>query len=263
MALFPPDVGDGGASHLMPQIGQCASNSSVAPRRIIKCHAKNEINDRFHDARSAWAAPVAVVPLGRHQFPIPSQQRVRRDQGFKLIQHLAPECLRFSGESTAFGIREARAPPTHAPLKHAILFLDILNHVQRLPNLRTSGGAFEQAEAVGTLRPSRSVPQPPCPIPQPRSTSNGIVRIFGQYGFEGEIIELCVRWYITYRPSPAAPSQWRVSVGASFSSCTAPRSSDDMKTFSPCIMLLWFAAGMRIVRHARRLKLPPEVVVPK
>ena len=75
-------------------------------------------------------------------------------QGFKLIQHLAPECLRFSGESTAFGIGEMKAPPTHALLKHAVLFLQILNHVQ----LQTS-----------------------CPIPQPRSTSNGIVRLFGQY----------------------------------------------------------------------------------
>jgi len=37
------------------------SECSVAPGGIIKCHAKNEINDRFHDARSAWAAPVAVV----------------------------------------------------------------------------------------------------------------------------------------------------------------------------------------------------------
>src|SRR5580692_5560037 len=50
------DVGDGAASHLMPQIGQCASNSSVSPRGIVKCHANNEINNRFHDARSAWAA---------------------------------------------------------------------------------------------------------------------------------------------------------------------------------------------------------------
>src|SRR5450631_4145982 len=71
-AVLFEDVGDGAPSHLMPQIGQCASNSSVPPRGIIKWHAKNEINDRFHDARSAWAAPVAVVPLGRHQFPEPT-----------------------------------------------------------------------------------------------------------------------------------------------------------------------------------------------
>ena len=101
-----------------------------SPKKIIKCHAKNEINDRFHDAPSARAAPVTIVPLGRHQFPVPSQQRVGRDQGFKLIQHLAPECLRFSGESTAFGIGETKAPPTHALLEQAVLSLKVLNHVQ-------------------------------------------------------------------------------------------------------------------------------------
>ena len=91
---------------------------------------QNEIDDRLHDARPAWAAPVAVVPLGSHQFPVPSQKRVRRDQGFKLVQHLSPECLSFSGESTAFGIGETNAPPTQALLEHAVLFQEILDHIK-------------------------------------------------------------------------------------------------------------------------------------
>ena len=124
------DIGDAAASYLMSQIGQCAPDSRVPPRGIFERHLKNEFDDRLHDARSAWAAPVAVVPLGRHQLPVPSQQRVRRYQGLKLVQHLAPECLRFSGESTAFGIGEAKAPPTHALLEHAVLFLEILDQVQ-------------------------------------------------------------------------------------------------------------------------------------
>ena len=37
-----------------------------------------------------------------------TEQRVRRDQGFKLVQHLSSECLRFSSESTAFGIGETK-----------------------------------------------------------------------------------------------------------------------------------------------------------
>jgi hypothetical protein len=124
------DVGDGAASNLMPEISQCASNSRVSPRGIFKRHAKNEIDDRFHDARPARAAPVAVVPLGGHQFSVPSQQRVRRDQGFKLVQHLAPECLRFSGESAAFGIGETKAPTTRGLLEHSVLLLEIVDHVQ-------------------------------------------------------------------------------------------------------------------------------------
>jgi len=34
---------------------------------------------------------------------------------------------------------------------------------------------------VGALQPSISVPKTPCPAQKPRSTSNGIVRLFGQY----------------------------------------------------------------------------------
>ena len=66
----------------------------------------------------------------REAMSIKKMMCVRRDQGLKLVQHLAPECLRFSGESTAFGIGEAKAPPTHALLKHAVLFLEILDQVQ-------------------------------------------------------------------------------------------------------------------------------------
>jgi hypothetical protein len=34
------------------------------------------------------------------------------EHGFKLVLHLEPECLRFSGESTAFGIYETNVPRT-------------------------------------------------------------------------------------------------------------------------------------------------------
>jgi hypothetical protein len=50
--------------------------------------------------------------------------------GFKLVQHLAPECLRFSGEPAALGVGETKAPTTQALLEHAVLFLEILDHVQ-------------------------------------------------------------------------------------------------------------------------------------
>src|ERR1700730_14176076 len=58
------DVGNGAPSNLMPQIGQCAADSCVSPGRIFKRHLQNENDDCFHDARTARAAPVAVVPLG-------------------------------------------------------------------------------------------------------------------------------------------------------------------------------------------------------
>jgi hypothetical protein len=38
--------------------------------------------------------------------------------------------LRFSGESTAFGICETNVPATQPLLEYAVLFLEILDHVQ-------------------------------------------------------------------------------------------------------------------------------------
>jgi hypothetical protein len=47
-------------------------------------------------------------------------------------QHLAPEGLRFSGESAALDVRETDAPSTEALLEHSVLFLEIRNHIQRM-----------------------------------------------------------------------------------------------------------------------------------
>jgi hypothetical protein len=90
----------------------------------------DESDDGLHDARPTGAAPVAVVPLESHPFPVPSQERVWRDQGLKLVQTLASERLGFSGESATFGIGEAKAPTTQSLLEHAVLFLEICDHVQ-------------------------------------------------------------------------------------------------------------------------------------
>jgi hypothetical protein len=48
----------------------------------------------------------------------------------KFVQDLASKSVRFSGESTALGIGKANALPTQALLEHAVLFLEILDHVQ-------------------------------------------------------------------------------------------------------------------------------------
>jgi hypothetical protein len=52
--------------------------------------------------------------------------------------------LRFSGESTAFGIGETKAPNTQALLQHAVLFPEILDHVQ-LMTVDPTGESASQA----------------------------------------------------------------------------------------------------------------------
>src|ERR1700686_2200259 len=60
-AVLFEDVGDGAASHLMPQIRQCASNSSVAPRGIVECHAKNETSGgAFERAEAVGTLPPSI-----------------------------------------------------------------------------------------------------------------------------------------------------------------------------------------------------------
>jgi hypothetical protein len=41
-----------------------------------------------------------------------------------------PEGVRFSSQSAAFGVGKAKALPTDARLEHAILLLQILDHIQ-------------------------------------------------------------------------------------------------------------------------------------
>jgi len=73
---------------------------------------------------------MAVVPFRRHQFPVLAQKRIRRHQCLELVQHPAPERLRFSGEAASLGIGEANAPAAQPHLQHAVFFLQILDHVQ-------------------------------------------------------------------------------------------------------------------------------------
>ena len=74
--------------------------------------------------------PVAVVPFPCHQFPVPAQQCVRRDQRLELVQRFATECERFSGKATTFGVGEADALSAQPLLEQAVLFLDVLDHIQ-------------------------------------------------------------------------------------------------------------------------------------
>jgi hypothetical protein len=129
-AVFSENVGDGAARNLMSQIGHCSLDPCVPPRSILKCHTQNEIDDRLHDARSTGASTMAVVPFTCDHFSVPSQEGIRCDQGMKCVQGLTSKRVRFSGESTALGIGETNAPPTQALLKHAVLFLEILDRVQ-------------------------------------------------------------------------------------------------------------------------------------
>jgi hypothetical protein len=61
---------------------------------------------------------------------MPSQQCVRCDQRFQFVQYFAAERVRFSRKPSTFGVGEVDAASTQALLEHAILFLEVVNHIQ-------------------------------------------------------------------------------------------------------------------------------------
>jgi hypothetical protein len=88
------------------------------------------IDDRLHRARPAGPTPLAVVPFPRHQFPVPAQQCVRRDQRLQLAQRFATEWKCFSGKAATFGVGEADALSAQPFLEQAVLFLDVVDQIQ-------------------------------------------------------------------------------------------------------------------------------------
>jgi hypothetical protein len=123
-------VGNGAPSNLMSQIGQCTADSRVSPGGVFKRHLHNEIHDRFHDTRATRTTPMTVIPFQRYEFAMPAQKRVRRNQGFKLVQHLPPDCTCFPSQEASLGVGEANAAPTQALLEYSVLLLKILDHIQ-------------------------------------------------------------------------------------------------------------------------------------
>ena len=61
---------------------------------------------------------------------MPSQQGVQSDQRFQFVKYFAAECVRFSGESSTFGVGETDAASTEAVLEQTVLFLEVLDHIQ-------------------------------------------------------------------------------------------------------------------------------------
>jgi hypothetical protein len=63
---------------------------------------------------------------------VPSQEGVRCDRRFQFIQYFATKRVRFSGEPSTFGVGEADVAAAQAFFEHAILFLEVVNHIQMM-----------------------------------------------------------------------------------------------------------------------------------
>ena len=83
----------------MDEIGQSALNAVIAPGRIFFRKPEDETDDRLVNTRPADGLPlVAVVPLLRHEFTVPTQNRVRGHDGGQFEECLAAENMRFHSQ---------------------------------------------------------------------------------------------------------------------------------------------------------------------
>ena len=82
------------------------------------------------DARPSHASLLGKVPLLRHQPPMPSQQRSRRDDGIELEQSLSPYGLGLARQQSPLSVGEADAPSAQAILEQSVLGLKELDDDQ-------------------------------------------------------------------------------------------------------------------------------------
>ena len=106
--------------------------SACIPRAVLERHTQNQIDDHLHDARPARLHAVGCSSIWLPPAPGVSAQGVRCDQRFQLVQHFATERVRFSGESSTFGVGEANAASAQEFLENAILFLEVVESREAL-----------------------------------------------------------------------------------------------------------------------------------
>jgi hypothetical protein len=103
----------------------------------------------------------SAVLLG-DQLPVPSQQRLRRDNAGDLGKSLSSQRLGLYGQSPALIVIQAHSPATKLFSKHPILLAKIFNDLQ-LPVVHPPGdGDQQKPERVEySLRIQNPLPRPP------------------------------------------------------------------------------------------------------
>jgi hypothetical protein len=106
----------------MPEILECTLNARVAPSRIVLGHAHDELPDLGQNPTTAASLP-RMRPLARHELPVPSQQRVRRNNRRKNCATLLDPVGALAWPVVACRVvGEPQTPLTNLPPKDAILF---------------------------------------------------------------------------------------------------------------------------------------------
>ena len=77
----------------MANVAQCTQNSRVASAGIFLRDAQDQCDDFVLGSRPTGLTLFHVIAFLCNQFSVPTQQRVRRDQGIELSENLTAKRL--------------------------------------------------------------------------------------------------------------------------------------------------------------------------
>ena len=121
--VFQEDSFDRVAANLVTQIVEGASNSSVAPTRVVASHLDNQLLDLGRRLGATKLAGLAAIVLLRDQSPVPAKQCVRCHQGADLEETIVADCL--GCEATALTISEQQALSAQLFAEHPVFLLQV------------------------------------------------------------------------------------------------------------------------------------------
>ena len=126
----------------MPEVLEGTLDARVAPARVLLRHPSNQLAD-FHDHAAPRRSVLGVGPCAGDELPVPSQQRVRRDDCRDLAQSRTAQPVGARGKFPPVVIGEPEAPPAQLPPQDSILLDQVSQHLA-LPLVQPAGNRQQQ-----------------------------------------------------------------------------------------------------------------------
>ena len=91
------NISNGLIGNGVTQIGQRSLYSPVAPIPVLSGHANHQLLDLILHAWTSRATPSAAIIFPGDQLAVPSQERLRRDDGRQFMKHAPAQFLSLEG----------------------------------------------------------------------------------------------------------------------------------------------------------------------
>ena len=168
------NVADGSIGNVIANVRQRALDPVVSPVQVFLGEAKDQIDDDLPDSWPADAfAIVAMIPFLSHQRSVPSQDRIRSDDGRQFHQRLSAKGLALDRQEPAMVVTQQKSLlplSLHQRFDFGLIELDDLllfvmdptrqRHDEELPRLK------DEIHATLDNRWCTRKPSPCCPVQQ-------------------------------------------------------------------------------------------------